>query len=70
MGGDVDDLTTAADDVVPAQSRAGDFGVPDVRFGRIVLGQHGGDAALGPVARSVQQRLLGHDAYPAAVGEV
>ena len=44
-----------------AQPGAGDQGVADVRLDRVVVRQHGGDAALRPVAGAVQQSALGDD---------
>ncbi len=35
----------------------------DVRGKAVVVGQHGGNAALGPAAGAILQRALGHDGH-------
>ncbi len=70
----VDGLASALDHVAGdfgvAQSRAGDHGVADVVLGRVVLGEHRGNAALGPVGGAVQEFALGDDADFLAVGQI
>ena len=46
-----------------AQACACDQGVFDVRGKTVVIGQHGGNAALGPAARAILQRALGDDGH-------
>jgi hypothetical protein len=53
-----------------AQAGAGHQRVFHVRGHAVALGQHGGDAALGPVARAVAERALGDHRHAVGAGQV
>ena len=50
--------------------RAGDQGVVDVLLVAVARVEHGGDAALGPVAGAIEQGALGNDGNLAGLGQV
>ena len=53
-----------------AQAGAGGEGILNVRIQRIVCGQHGGNAALRPVACAVQQGFFGDQSHLLAIGQL
>ena len=62
-------LDHEADDILPAETRPGVQGVPDMGLDRVLVGDHRGDSALGEIRRGLGRLLLGDDDHTGTLSD-